>query len=289
MPYKNPEVRRAAARKRRAENIEAHRARQNEYRRKNADAINAKQRKWRADNLEHARQWSKEYRDSHPGEHAARVMKAYYEQRKTNPQAIRDRKAKFREMIRQKVLDFFGSTCVRCGCSEAIILQVDHINGDGAVERKKTSNWNWLEYLKRIKADPETTRRTLQLLCPNCHWIKREENGECLRYSPDEPDPGYREWNRNYMRERRATVLSFFGGKCVQCGFSDSRALQIDHVNGDGAAEIRMAQKKRAQIIWQAMNTDPEAARQRYQCLCATCNWRKFKVNREFFKQQSAA
>jgi hypothetical protein len=30
------------------------------------------------------------------------------------------------------------------------------------------------------------------------------------------------------------------GGKCVHCGFSDKRALQIDHINGGGSAENRI-------------------------------------------------
>src|SRR5438094_515100 len=45
------------------------------------------------------------------------------------------------------------------------------------------------------------------------------------------------EKNRNYRAKLRDDFLLVFGGKCVRCGFSDKRALQIDHVNGDGYIE----------------------------------------------------
>ena len=43
-------------------------------------------------------------------------------------------------------------------------------------------------------------------------------------------------WKR-IQREKRLLVLSKLGGKCCRCGFDDPRALQIDHVNGDGYKE----------------------------------------------------
>lgn len=43
---------------------------------------------------------------------------------------------------------------------------------------------------------------------------------------------------RSYQK-RRTQVLRALGGKCVQCGFCDPRALQIDHVDGGGHIERR--------------------------------------------------
>src|SRR6266446_5698640 len=39
---------------------------------------------------------------------------------------------------------------------------------------------------------------------------------------------------REYHRRIRREVIEHLGGKCVHCGFSDYRALQVDHINGDG-------------------------------------------------------
>ena len=50
--------------------------------------------------------------------------------------------------------------------------------------------------------------------------------------------PGVKERKIETQREWRAllkkTLLEILGGVCVKCGFSDVRALQIDHINGGG-------------------------------------------------------
>ncbi len=79
-----------------------------------------------------------------------------------------------------------------------------------------------------------------------------------------------------YRREARASILEYLGGKCVQCGFDDPRALCIDHINAGGHkdrkiystgttfyAHIRAVKKKG------------------YQLLCANCNAIKRIVNEE--------
>jgi len=42
-----------------------------------------------------------------------------------------------------------------------------------------------------------------------------------------------------YRRRQRQRVIAALGGKCAKCGFSDWRALQIDHINGGGSIEQR--------------------------------------------------
>ena len=39
---------------------------------------------------------------------------------------------------------------------------------------------------------------------------------------------------RKASRALRMEVLGLYGGVCARCGFSDERALQIDHVQGGG-------------------------------------------------------
>lgn len=95
-------------------------------------------------------------------------------------------------------------------------------------------------------------------------------------------DAQYREQKRAYGRNRhkkfKQLLLDYFGGKCVRCGFSDVRALQVDHVFGDGY-KLRKFEPKtqnpttRLKYIKQY----PE----RYQLLCANCNWIKRVENEE--------
>lgn len=73
----------------------------------------------------------------------------------------------------------------------------------------------------------------------------------------------------------RLLALQALGGKCVRCGYGDWRALQIDHVGGDGGRDRRRAGRG----YYLAVLQDPHW--ERYQVLCANCNWVKRFVNHE--------
>lgn len=81
---------------------------------------------------------------------------------------------------------------------------------------------------------------------------------------------------RKKLHQRiRAAAIELLGGCCSHCGFSDRRALQFDHVTGNGYQD-RQAGK----------NTDTFAREilkgsQKYQLLCANCNWIKRCVHNE--------
>lgn len=93
-------------------------------------------------------------------------------------------------------------------------------------------------------------------------------------------DKQYNELNRDkrlaYMKARREKfkddVLNAYGRSCAICGFDDIRALQIDHIENDGAAERKSLGGKsvsgwRFYEILKARGY-PEG----YQTLCANCN-----------------
>lgn len=72
----------------------------------------------------------------------------------------------------------------------------------------------------------------------------------------------------------RILAVEKLGGKCVNCGFSDARALQIDHVNGGGVREQRA---KGPNAVYLEVMSD---YRGKYQLLCANCNWiKRFEQN----------
>jgi hypothetical protein len=74
------------------------------------------------------------------------------------------------------------------------------------------------------------------------------------------------------LREQAFAVL---GGKCVVCGFSDPRALQIDHVNGNGCHES-------SQIGYYGILRKIIAGNTKdYQLMCANHNWIKRMENDE--------
>jgi hypothetical protein len=45
------------------------------------------------------------------------------------------------------------------------------------------------------------------------------------------------ERNRNRLWKYKQQAIAFLGGKCVVCGITDMRILQINHVNGGGSKE----------------------------------------------------
>jgi hypothetical protein len=70
---------------------------------------------------------------------------------------------------------------------------------------------------------------------------------------------------RHSYRWIRAKLIEAYGSKCVRCGFDDSRALQIDHVNGGGSKEQRMLG-----AYHMAKKQLAEVGSGEYQLLCAT-------------------
>lgn len=68
----------------------------------------------------------------------------------------------------------------------------------------------------------------------------------------------------------RTDLLNSLGGKCIQCGFSDMRALQLDHINGGGGKELRAF--KNQYRMYRFYTEHPDIAKEKVQVLCANCN-----------------
>jgi len=86
----------------------------------------------------------------------------------------------------------------------------------------------------------------------------------------------------SYREERirqRNTTLDAMGGKCSSCGFSDFRALQIDHVNGDGKNERK---NPTGRSYYEKVLQSFLKKEGKYQLLCANCNWIKRHENKEY-------
>ena len=85
------------------------------------------------------------------------------------------------------------------------------------------------------------------------------------------------EYFRKYAEKFRLKALKELGGKCKRCGFSDWRALEIDHINGGGGKEWTNINRK---TRYEMVTKNPE----RYQVLCANCNTIKKIENGELRK-----
>ena len=86
----------------------------------------------------------------------------------------------YRLKKRRELLNLLGDKCAKCGFSNLVALEIDHIDGGGTADKKRiapksqSSHNMYMYYLKR----PELAKQTLQLLCRNCNRIKQYENHE---------------------------------------------------------------------------------------------------------------
>jgi len=86
-------------------------------------------------------------------------------------------------------------------------------------------------------------------------------------------DPGKRKaqdhaYYINSRRKVRQQIIEKLGGKCTECGFSDWRALHIDHVQNGGTKHRKKSTNLFAYYKEIFATLDTEA----YQLLCANCN-----------------
>ena len=91
------------------------------------------------------------------------------------------------------------------------------------------------------------------------------------------------------LSEKRMVLVAALGGVCScrdsdcwhtePCAISDSRCLQLDHVNGDGFADRKRLGGQTGVVAYYVDHLSE--AREVLQVLCANCNWVKRVRNRE--------
>src|SRR5205085_10339966 len=75
---------------------------------------------------------------------------------------------------------------------------------------------------------------------------------------------------RIYYRRVTQKVFGLYGNKCARCGFDDSRALQLDHIDGGGR---RLKEERGPRLCAEILAG--KHPRHKFQLLCANCNWIK--------------
>ncbi len=117
--------------------------------------------------------------------------------------------------------------CALCPESRLYALGLDHVNGDGATQRKDgprgcvaTSLW----------AKKNGWPKIFRVLCHNCNWLASllpRANPELSCYK-----------SADKLKEQTIRHYSE-GSMACPCGISDIRVLTIDHPDADGAAHRR--------------------------------------------------
>jgi hypothetical protein len=85
--------------------------------------------------------------------------------------------------------------------------------------------------------------------------------------------------DKTKLRIRREDIVKKLGGKCIDCGYDkDIRALQIDHVHGNGNKE----RKEHGSSYKNLKHIAENISSGDYQVLCANCNCIKKHTHNEW-------
>lgn len=107
-------------------------------------------------------------------------------------------------------------------------------------------------------------------------YVKEKNRERCKKYRNKNPQK-LNQYQRNYIVKLKMKVFEKLGNKCVRCGITDIRVLQIDHVHGHGNKD-RIGLNRSQFYYYRKVLADTEG---NYQILCANCNWIKKYENKE--------
>jgi hypothetical protein len=109
------------------------------------------------------------------GRHRPDTKKRLQDEYRVRHRLVLLEKARLKRVsLREQALNRYGRSCVRCGFENLLALVIDHIDDNGAEERKALggqnfSGWRFYEYLKKV-GWPDG----YQTLCANCNMIKEQ-------------------------------------------------------------------------------------------------------------------
>ena len=142
------------------------------YRERNRERFNQRMRDWREANRdkdrEHKREWRNRKLANGSPEEVAAIRAAESAQTKRAQAVCRD----------QVFAAYGGYKCACCGETESMFLSIDHIDNNGAEERKSGlysgSGYSFYRWLRKNKFPPG-----YQVLCMNCQVGKHKNGGVC--------------------------------------------------------------------------------------------------------------
>ena len=125
-------------------------------------------RKYRAQNLDKVRQIQKRCHErlwADPNYREKERQRAK-KRRQANPEGYKEQKRKYWRRVRGELISHYGGKCICCGETEPKFLALDHIDGNGGIERK---NIGYNKLICRIRKNPP---KNIQILCHNCNCAK---------------------------------------------------------------------------------------------------------------------
>jgi len=185
------------------------------------------------------------------------IYQKWYRENKRDKRKHNADGRKRHEEVRNKVFTLYGTKCSICNYDEIRGLELDHLNDDGAIERRKYQQKSL--YVKILKNEVDLNR--YQLLCINCHANKTWGH---FSHTSD----------TSVLKGR---LLNALGNECTVCKETRRGVLQIDHIFGNGSQHLKSFGRSVCRM-YKNMLIDPERD-SKYQVLCALHNRLKFYNN----------
>lgn len=149
-----------------------------------------------------------------------------------------------------------------------------HFNDKGKNSRSKEYHRNYArEWASKNRDKIKVYQRKKYLENRQIMIDKFKEDYKCPEFRQKKLNERMR-----YMYKWKTSCFELLGDKCVNCGFSDKRALQFDHINGDGFKD----QKNRNVTHYKKIVLSIQSGEKRFQILCCNCNWIKRVENKEY-------
>jgi hypothetical protein len=142
------------------------------YRERNREKFNQRMRDWREENREQSRFLSREWRNR-------KLANGTLEEVAAIRKAESDKTKRLQAVCKDQVFEAYGGyKCNCCGENEPMFLSIDHIDNNGASERKSGkycgSGTGFYQWLRKNKFPSG-----YQVLCMNCNTGKHKNGGVC--------------------------------------------------------------------------------------------------------------
>ncbi|MDE1828411.1 MAG: hypothetical protein KGH65_04585 [Candidatus Micrarchaeota archaeon] len=237
--------------------------------RKNKLEILEKAKLYYSKNKENRKRYNKNYRIKNLETLKKRDRTYYWKNRakirdykiKNSAKIVLQRKI-YKEGIRQDILSHYSNSivpkCKECGEKNRLLLTIDHINENGAKERRALGKKGGIEFYIWLKRRDYPSG--YQVLCYNCNWLKRYNNKETTR--------------SKYSKKIKIDLLSHYVDKdkkvrCSQCGEERLDLLTLDHIKGGGHIEQQKLGLKGTEYYrYLAKRNYPPG----FRILCMNCN-----------------
>lgn len=115
------------------------------------------------------------------------------------------------------------------------------------------------------------------------HKDRAARKAYCKKYYYD--GPGKTKHQVYHHNLKLAAFAAYGGAKCIQCGFTDDRALNLDHIEGGGTQDRRESQGSNTIYLRLKKENYPAG----FQVLCANCNSIKKYINNEFKRGRTSS